>query len=135
MTPPARDARVRQAELILSTVLRTGVGASLLVIVGGCLVTFFHHPGYLSSPADLGGLTDPGVLPPHSVRDVLRGLASLQGQSIVAAGLLLLILTPVARVAVSILAFRAQRDRPYVLITSAVLALLLISFLLGRPHG
>ena len=49
-----------------------------------------------------------------------------------AAGLLLLILTPVVRVAVSILAFRAQRDRTYVLITSAVLVLLLLSFVLGR---
>ena len=40
--------------------------------------------------------------------------------------------TPVVRVAVSILAFRAQRDRTYVLITSAVLVLLLLSFVLGR---
>jgi uncharacterized membrane protein len=69
---------------------------------------------------------------PHSLHEVVTGIAKLHGQSIVAAGLLLLILTPVMRVAVSILAFRAQRDRTYVLITSAVLMLLLLSFVLGR---
>jgi uncharacterized membrane protein len=51
------------------------------------------------------------------------------------AGLLLLIATPVLRVAVSILAFVYQRDRAFVAITSIVLALLLTSFVLGRGGG
>jgi uncharacterized membrane protein len=53
----------------------------------------------------------------------------------VAAGLQLLNLTPVVRVGVSILAFRAQRDGTYVLITSGVFVLLLLSFVLGRTAG
>jgi uncharacterized membrane protein len=135
MTTPDQDARVHQAELIISTVLRSGVVASVVIIIVGSGLTFLHHPGYLSQAGSLAPLTDPDLAPPHTLRGVAAGIRQLQGQAIVEAGLLLLILTPVARVAVSILAFRAQHDRTYVLITSTVLALLILSFLLGRPAG
>ena len=42
-------------------------------------------------------------------------------------GLLLLIATPIARVALSLIAFARQRDRMYVCITTLVLGLLLFS--------
>lgn len=130
-----QDARVRRAELIISAVLRVGVVTSLVVIVAGSLLTFLHHPEYISGASDLDRLTRPGSAMPHSLREVVTGILNLRGQSIVAAGLLLLILTPVVRVGVSILAFRAQRDGTYVLITSGVFVLLLLSFVLGRPAG
>lgn len=129
------DPRVRRAELIISGVLRIGVTASVLLIVAGTVLTFVHHREYVSSPAELARLTRPGSAVPQTLPAVLSGAGRLRGQSIVAAGLLLLILTPVARVATSILAFIAQRDRRYVLITSAVLLLLLLSFGLGRSVG
>ena len=49
-----------------------------------------------------------------------------------AAGLLLLIATPVARVAFTLVAFILQRDRTYIAITALVLALLLYALVLGR---
>jgi uncharacterized membrane protein len=130
-----QETLIRRAELIISGVLRVGVVTSLLLVLAGSVLTFLHHPQYASSPAELRRLTQPGAAVPRRLTDVAEGIVHLRGQSIVAAGLLLLILTPVARVAVSILAFRAQRDRTYVLITSAVLTLLLLSFLLGRVEG
>jgi uncharacterized membrane protein len=132
---PGGEARIHRAELIISAVLRTGVVTSMIVIAAGTLLTFTHHREYVSSPAALQRLTHPGAAVPQSVRGVVNGVGHLRGQSIVAAGLLLLILTPVIRVAVSILTFVAQRDRTYVLITSVVLALLLLSFWVGRPAG
>ena len=48
------------------------------------------------------------------------------------AGLLLLIATPVLRVAVSIFAFVYEKDKVFVIITSIVLGLLLLSFILGK---
>ncbi|HET6796747.1 MAG TPA: DUF1634 domain-containing protein [Gemmatimonadales bacterium] len=126
------DRLGRRVELIISRVLRTGVMASLVLIVVGTLLTFLHHPGYASSPSDLARLTQPGAAVPHTLRGVATGVLALRGQSIVAAGLLLLMLTPVIRVAVSIVAFMVQRDRVYVAITSVVLLLLLLSFALGR---
>ncbi|MFY9728330.1 MAG: DUF1634 domain-containing protein [Bryobacteraceae bacterium] len=58
----------------------------------------------------------------------LRGLARLPGpQALIFAGLLLLIATPVARVACSLVAFALERDRVYVVCTLLVLAVLLYS--------
>jgi uncharacterized membrane protein len=56
----------------------------------------------------------------------------LRGQAIIALGLLILIATPVMRVAISIIAFAIQRDYTFVAITCVVLALLCISFLMGH---
>jgi uncharacterized membrane protein len=131
----AADHRVRRVDLLISRLLRVGVLTSLLVVLAGTVVTFVHHPHYLSSRRDLVRLTRPGAEFPHSVPSVIRGLEHSQGRAIVTAGLLLLIATPVLRVAVSILAFACQRDRVFVVITTVVLTLLLTSFVLGRGGG
>ena len=52
--------------------------------------------------------------------------------AVIVAGLVLLIATPVIRVAVSLVAFTRERDRTFVAITATVLFLLLLSFLLGK---
>jgi uncharacterized membrane protein len=129
------EDRVRRVELAISSLLRIGVLTSLLVVLVGTLVTFVHHPHYLSSRHDLVPLTKPGAEFPHTVPSVIRGLEHSQGRAIVMAGLLLLIATPVLRVAISVLAFVYQRDRTFVVITTVVLALLLTSFVLGRGGG
>jgi uncharacterized membrane protein len=126
------EEKVRKVELAISALLRIGVLTSLLIVLAGTVVTFVHHPHYLSSRHDLLRLTKPGAEFPHSVPSVINGLEHSQGRAIVMAGLLLLIATPVLRVAVSVLAFVFQRDRTFVLITSVVLTLLLASFVLGR---
>jgi uncharacterized membrane protein len=129
------EEKVRKVELAISSLLRIGVVTSLLVVLVGTVVTFVHHPHYLSSRRDLVRLTTPGAEFPHTVPSVVRGLQDSQGRAIVMAGLLLLIATPVLRVAISIIAFVYQRDRTFVVITSVVLALLLTSFVLGRGGG
>jgi len=132
---PADDEKVRKVELAISALLRIGVLTSLVVVLVGTTVTFAHHPHYLSSRHDLGPLTKPGAEFPHSLSALIRGLEHGQGRAIVMAGLLLLIATPVMRVAISVLAFVYQRDRTFVVITSVVLALLLASFVLGKGGG
>jgi uncharacterized membrane protein len=52
---------------------------------------------------------------------------ALRPDAIVQLGLVLLIATPVARVAMSLVAFILQRDRVYVVVTALVLALLIFS--------
>jgi uncharacterized membrane protein len=125
------DERVRRVELLISNLLRAGVLGSLALIVTGTVLTFVHHPEYFTSPADLSRLVQPGAAFPHTLRDVIEGIRWLRGQAIVTAGLLLLILTPVVRVAVSIFAFIYQVDRVFTVITAVVLFLLLLSFFLG----
>jgi uncharacterized membrane protein len=132
---PDAGERVRAAELLISRLLRTGVMASLVLIIGGVLLSFLHHPDYVSSPSELQRLTRPGAAFPHTLRDVLIGLREWQGRAVTTVGLLLLIATPVIRVAVSILMFAHERDWLFVAITSVVLLLLLTSFLLGKAGG
>jgi uncharacterized membrane protein len=127
--PPARLPR--RAEIVISTVLRGGVLASLAVILVGTLMTFVHHPEYGSSPGELARLTQPGAGFPRTLREVATGLGALRGQAIVVLGLWMLIATPVLRVAVTVLVFLEERDGMYLAITLTVLALLILSFFLG----
>lgn len=126
------EERVRRVELLISNLLRVGVIASLTLIVIGTILSFVHHPAYIVSSTELQRLTQTGATFPFTWRDIMAGVQNLRGQAIVAVGLLLLIATPITRVAISILAFIYQKDRVYTLITLAVLCLLLLSFVLGK---
>jgi uncharacterized membrane protein len=127
--------RVRQVEILISTLLRVGVVTSLTVVVLGAVLSFVHHPDYVSSKTELSRLTKPGAAFPHTISEVIEGVRRLQGRAVVMAGLLLLIGTPVLRVAVSIFAFIYEGDWIFTMITSIVLMLLLLSFVLGRAGG
>jgi uncharacterized membrane protein len=125
------DERVRNVELLISNLLRTGVLVSLALVVIGTVIAFIDYPDYFTSPSDLSRLVKPGAAFPHSMSEVIEGVLLLRGQAIVTLGLLLLIATPVMRVAVSIFAFIYQDDWTFTCITALVLLLLLLSFFLG----
>jgi len=132
LSPQSLEAKVRRTELVISQTLRLGVALSLAIIALGLCLTFVRHPDYAFSHRALPRLTSIGATFPHTLSGLAFGLKTLRGQSVVVLGLLLLIATPVMRVAVSIVAFAQQRDRIFVAITSTVLALLLFSFYLGH---
>ncbi len=119
-----RDAIVRRTELIISNILRGGVLLSAMVITAGVILLFVRDAqsthALLNYPF------------PHSLAEVIAGLAQRDPIAIIALGLLLLLSTPVVNVAVSIFAFAAEGDRRYVVITALVLAILIASFLLGK---
>ena len=119
----------------IATILRVGVLSSLAVMLIGMAVTFIRHPEYFAKSPTLGTLTSPNAHFPNTLVDVASGVAHGHGQAIVMAGLLLLIATPVARVALSAYVFVKVRDRLYAAITFAVLVILLISFGVGRVGG
>jgi len=129
------DPRVHRVELLLSVLLRVGVVVSLLVVVLGTALSFAHHSAHRSDTAELTRLTDIHAAFPHTLAEMWDGVLAGHGQAIVVAGLLLLIATPVMRVAVSILAFAVQRDWMFTMITFLVLVLLLLSFFLGKVEG
>ena len=58
---------------------------------------------------------------------VLAEAVRLQGRGIIQLGLLILLATPLARVAFSVFAFTMERDRLYVIVTLIVLAVLAFS--------
>ena len=63
---------------------------------------------------------------------LLHGLASLDPTTLMMVATVVLILTPVARVLVSIYAFAVDRDLKYVVITSTVLFVIFLTVLLGE---
>ena len=138
-TGPGRDphgaARPGELELVVSTLLRTGLAVSLGTVAVGLALLFARRPGEWLSPARFAALTGRDARFPHRLGAVAAGVVHGDGQAVVAAGLALLILTPVLRVAISLLEFARARDRAYTLITAGVLAILLLSMLLHAGGG
>jgi uncharacterized membrane protein len=131
---PSADL-VRKVELLISDLLRIGVISSLIVVVVGLVLSFLHHPAYLHSTAELQEVISADHPTWHSLSGLASGLAHFRGEAIIMVGLLLLIATPVMRVAVSIVAFVVERDLVFVVVTTFVLAVLILSFVLGKAEG
>jgi uncharacterized membrane protein len=119
-----RDALLRRTELIISNVLRGGVLLSAGVIALGAILYYVRWLG-------TGGKASEGAFP-HTLAAVGNGLSHGDPLAVIVLGLLLLLATPVLRVAVSIITFAMERDWLYTGITLLVLAILVLSFLLGK---
>jgi uncharacterized membrane protein len=63
---------------------------------------------------------------------IVKDALAFRGRGLIQLGLLLLIATPIARVAFSVVAFVIQRGRPYVVVTLIVLAVLIYSLTGGH---
>jgi uncharacterized membrane protein len=108
----------------ITMLLRIGVLLSVGIIAIGMAITFLGHPDYFSSR--------PVMRMPSTIGEVIAGVHLGSGLAIMMAGLLVLIATPVARVALSIVIFVIARDRLYTAITVAVFVILMIAFAVGR---
>ena len=123
--PPAKSWTDQRIENILANLLRAGVLLSALVVFTGGVIYMFRHGQapvefrvFRGEPADL-----------RSLHGIIRVALQLHGRGIIQLGLLLLIATPVARVALSIFGFAKERDRTYVVFTLIVFSILLFSLL------
>ncbi len=115
-------------QVLLGNALRAGVlTAAGLVFLGGMLYLVRHGaetPNYYvfrGEPSDL-----------RSVGGIVEDVIAASSRGVIQLGLLLLIATPVMRVALSLVGFAGQGDRTYVLVTLTVLVLLLYSLFGGR---
>jgi uncharacterized membrane protein len=131
---PADDADARAARLahVLGGVLRAGVAASILVMLLGLTVSLLRHPDYLWDPEAVKRLMQPGAAFPQTPAETWRELLAGRGRAWMTVGVLLLILTPVTRVAAAVVAFLVTRDWAYTAISLLVLGVLLLSFALGK---
>ena len=129
----AMDEKVRQVELAISLVLRIGVLVSVAIITAGLVVMFAHHSDYLAlrGPVSYTTLTSTSTPFPHSFGALWHSIARGEGQGIILLGVLILILTPVVRVAVGVLSFVYEKDVPMALVTLLVLVFLVGSFFLA----
>jgi uncharacterized membrane protein len=116
-----------QMESIIATLLRGGVLLSAMFVLAGGILYLLEHGSELPAYRFFRG--EPANL--RSLRGIVTDALSFGSRGLIEAGLLLLIATPVARVAFSAFVFLQQRDGAYVLITLIVLAILLFSLFGG----
>ncbi len=136
----AKNEDLVRIELMIAHLLRAGVILSFAILaVGIGMVLVTGQTGYdqiqldnLQSIVQYSG-NRPGF--PNTLTDVYAGVIALKPYAIIALGLIVLIAIPVMRVAVSVVAFAKEHDRMYVLITAFVLAMLILSFLIGEAGG
>jgi uncharacterized membrane protein len=125
-------------ELIISYALWVGVFLSASIILVGILLFAVRQdtgyarvlPHHLKDILTFHQRSGPGFFP-TSLSAVLLGAMAGKPYAIIELGMLLLILTPIVRVALSVFFFLAQRDWLYVGITLFVLAVLTFSLFSG----
>jgi uncharacterized membrane protein len=110
----------QKMDIIVGNLLRAGVALSAAVVFVGGVIYLVRHGAetrnyhiFRGEPADLSALSG-----------IVRNALAFRARGIIQLGLVLLIATPVARVAFLIYAFGRQGDRLYAVIASIVLALL-----------
>ncbi|HSB80954.1 MAG TPA: DUF1634 domain-containing protein [Candidatus Methylomirabilis sp.] len=135
---PAGMEPLTRMELAISYVLRSGVVLSaVIILVGTVLFALRQDTGYARvQPHHLTDLLafhqtqGPGYFP-ATIPQVVAGTLTGKPYAIIGLGMLLLIATPVIRVALSVFFFLAQGDWLYVGITLFVLAVLILSSFAG----
>jgi len=117
----------RQFEMLLGQLLRAGflISAAAVFFGGVLYLGKYGHQSpryevFRGEPTDL-----------RYASDVLRDALGVHARGLIQLGLLLLIATPIARVALSVVEFARERDWLYVTTTLIVLAVLIFS-LAGR---
>ena len=116
-------------EQLVGRLLQIGVAVSAIVVIFGGILLLAHHGAEVPDYSTFRG--EPEAI--RTLYGIVHGLMAVDARSIIQFGLLLLIATPILRVAFTWLAFLLQRDWVYVAITTVVLVLLLFGLISG--HG
>ena len=121
------NASDQKLDEVLGNLLIVGVVAAATVLLAGGIVYLVRHGGEGIHYGIFHG--EPRAL--RSLFGIWRLAFSGEGRALIQLGLLVLIATPVARVAMSLIAFVRRRDWLYSAVTLIVMGVLLFS-LVGR---
>lgn len=123
----------RDVEQYIGKLLRYGVMlSSIITVFGGIVYLFLHHSKTADYTPTPSGQPFPGV--DHYLRElntIIPSVLNFDGAAIIQLGVIVLIATPVIRVAFSAISFLIERDYLYVFITLLVLGIILANMLLG----
>src|SRR6266852_8260839 len=120
------DKAEQRMDEIMGRLLRTGVILAAVFVLAGGGVYLARHSTPVTNYHVFQG--EPAEL--RTVPGILHEALALRGRGLIQLGLLILIATPIARVAFSVLAFLYQRDWTYVVVT-----LIVVGPLMYRPLG
>lgn len=127
--PLRRRAAASGLETALGVMLLAGVVACLALEIAGIALYGRATGGLAISTQPAAYLSSAGFFP--LLRDLLRGGAGRHsGLGLMSAGIAVLILTPLARVAASLVYFAWKRDAKYLFLTLLVLVILVVSLAL-----
>lgn len=112
----------------IGKLLRTGVLVAAVVVQAGGVAYLISHGREPAAYSVFHGESSDL----RSVPGIVEGLVHLRSRNVIQFGLLILIATPVMRVVFSLVAFAAERDRTYTMVTGIVLAILLYSLSGGQ---
>jgi uncharacterized membrane protein len=116
----------------IGKILRYGVVLSSVVVAVGLLLMLLAPPP--GTPGTLQGtLAADFGRPTLSPSALLAGIAQGSAVSILQLGTLILLATPIVRVAASVLLFLREKDMLYVGITALVLTMLLLAIFVVGP--
>jgi uncharacterized membrane protein len=124
MGPVKKKIQDQDLEKIIGQLLRFGVLLSSVVVLAGGIVYLIRHGRQLPAFGTFIGEPDKMKEPIPMWKAILHG----EGRPLIAFGLLLLILTPIARIIFSVFGYLMEKDYLYVGITLFVLAVILWNF-------
>ena len=118
-------------EVGISLVLQIGVTVSVATILLGVILLFVQQDSILHVVSYDTYLSTTHAAFAHSLGSIARAVAAGDSLGIIEFGVLLLIMTPITRVAMSFVLFLHKRDTPMILVTAMVFLVLVGSFSLG----
>lgn len=116
------ESSPERIEVVVAVLMRAGVIISALVMTIGLLLLIHSSAG---TALHVTGTS-------LKLKAIINGLRSCQPIAVIQTGLLLLILTPVFRIAAAAIIYIVDGDKDFAIITGFVLAILLAGMLLGR---
>jgi uncharacterized membrane protein len=118
----------KDMQIIIGWILRGGVMVSMVLVFIGGVFFVYRHGHSIPDYKTFKGI--PIFI--RNIGGILNGVITLKGQAIIQLGIILLIATPVIRVAFSAIAFLLEKDYLYTFITLIVLLIILASMISGR---
>lgn len=118
-------------QTIVGNLLRYGVWISLSVAFIGGIVYLLHHGNEIEDYSVFKE-NDRNIF--EVIAAVYHGVIQGRGESIIFLGIVLLFLTPVFRVLLSLFSFLLEKDYLYVVITTIVIGIIILSISFGFSH-
>lgn len=113
---------------LIGQLLRLGVVTASIIVFTGGLVYLYRHghetiPHYQTFAGESAGYT--------TIAEIFKGIALFKGRGIIQLGVIVLIATPILRIFFSLIGFVLEKDKLYIIITSIVFLVIMISMVGG----
>ena len=123
----------KDVDSYMGKLLRSGVILSSIVTLVGGIVYLVQYHGHIPDYSPIPSREEfPGTAEYlRHLTTIMDGIVAFDGASIIQLGVIILIATPILRVAFSVFTFLLEKDYLYVFITLVVLGIIVANMVLG----